>query len=1634
MAEPGKWAQESTTARLRDRKGWPTWFNQYKIQCEAQELWTNLDPDAPDSQNLMRNAPKRPPTIAELKARAASLTPTSTASSSTLDLSDPAVKLADVSTEFNLLHKEYQVELAIWTIESSKYKVVWNWVHASVDQKLLEPIELTLGSGLTLQKIVRALKVQLAPSATTTEITVRQEYRQVLERARTGRVNQGIWYQDWVTALARARAYNVPDVQGPLAIRDFLTAVSEKLAPDWGRTQLIEVIGADELGTRHRTLDQYGNWFSALAHENTLRANTRAPAIFATIGDRDSETPDPGCPCGADHKWKPMKCWTLELAITGTTERPMGRTPSKERLKKIQEALQQGRFKNLRKELENKGWKLDGNTSSKKSPDPSYPGSINAALINPDLLAQSAGIYATREGSPHYLSKSTLLDNCGSMHLVNSPDLLDPGSFERTKGRTVEAGVSSIPISGFGKRTMKNLLNGARGPGTEDLVLSEVALVEGFHVNIVSEALLLEKKVWYSGFDCTLKYGEPSNSVVIKKLERRFQLVFVEYKRLSSYSPAPHSVTLICATLRSLPFRRSSDSPRPREDSEHLWHARAGHLGQDALRALVFQARGVRINGTRRIECEHCSTAHAKQIISRRASERISPRPFWRVTWDLFDFKEGYDGSSWLLVIKDEFSGKLFGHALKSKALLGIHHIIRELDNWVKRQYGLSICVLKHDNDTAVIARKGMTTYQLWAKEEGITLELSPTYTHESNGGAERAGQEVITKAIKMSLGANLPESLWPETTLAAIYLLNISPSAAHGMRSPHEILYSWFRTYFRWYAPQLVYNHLADLKPDWSGIYAYGARAYPLMKAREAGKDKRAFKTSPRGHIGYLVGYVSSNIYRIWVPKLDRVIITRNVVFDENKSYSPKLEDLEEAPEQTNSALQLIEINEDEIQDAVSTLASLIDLEDEPTSLVAHGPQQKSSEASQLSSGVDKAGGEVATGLLTPERTPSIMAQEDVVPEAHLMAAQPACNDQAALARNLRNPLVAGLGYDTTGEPVSGSLEPGNGPSQVPIRKGSRNRKPTAKKAGIYAALREFDNNEERIGNFLDTYFPDQLIEEDRKNDHQTMHAVIAAAVLQNEVKRPEVATGEHQSTLPKAPRTWKDLHDHRYGDQFKEDAQLEIRNLGARNCWEVTPITKDTGRLLPLKWVFTYKVDSQGLLQRCRSRIVVRGDLQEEDTILSTYAATLAARSFRLAMGIAAKFDLEIDQYDVVNAFINAKREKSSSLVYCQLPDGFKEFGKCARVDRALYGLRDSPALWYKDLCRTLTELRLCQCKEDHCIFVDELRKVFLLFFVDDVLIMYHKDDQSQAQDVVQGLKRAYELREMGEAKWFLGIRIMRNRALGTLVLTHETYIEKIAHKFGLATLSSPSTPLPILELTKNKDQATPLQVKAYQEIVGSILYTGIMIRADVAYAASVLSHHLTNPSAEHMAAANWAIRYLFGSRFLAIRYCRDLPDQQLVIASDASFADDIETRRSSQGYTISLFGGLIAWRAARQATVTTSTTEAELRGVSDTAREIIALQRLFGELRLELGESWTILCDNQQTIRLVVGENERITTKLRHVDIQNMWLRQEHQKGLFDISYVPTNEMPADGLTKNLPRFKFERFKALLNFYNA
>jgi hypothetical protein len=87
----------------------------------------------------------------------------------------------------------------------------------------------------------------------------------------------------------------------------------------------------------------------------------------------------------------------------------------------------------------------------------------------------------------------------------------------------------------------------------------------------------------------------------------------------------------------------------------------------------------------------------------------------------------------------------------------------------------------------------------------------------------------------------------------------------------------------------------------------------------------------------------------------------------------------------------------------------------------------------------------------------------------------------------------------------------------------------------------------------------------------------------------------------------------------------------------------------------------------------------------------------------------------------------------------------------------------------------------------------------------------------------------------------------------------------------------------------------------------------------------------------------------------------------------------------------------------------------------------QRLFAQLDLVLegNEAVSVLCDNQQTIRLLHKYGGYINASLKQVDVHNHWLCQEVQAGNVRIDWVASEHMIADGLTKALPRQKHESF---------
>jgi hypothetical protein len=238
-----------------------------------------------------------------------------------------------------------------------------------------------------------------------------------------------------------------------------------------------------------------------------------------------------------------------------------------------------------------------------------------------------------------------------------------------------------------------------------------------------------------------------------------------------------------------------------------------------------------------------------------------------------------------------------------------------------------------------------------------------------------------------------------------------------------------------------------------------------------------------------------------------------------------------------------------------------------------------------------------------------------------------------------------------------------------------------------------------------------------------------------------------------------------------------LEYRDLERKDTFTAVPLAETKGAfVVPLMWVYSYKFDTDGFLKKFKARLVVRGDLQRSKNE-ETYAATLAARVFRALMAIAAYFDLDIWQFDAINAFTNSKIDE---LVYVKCPEGYDQQGYCLQLNRALYGLTRSPLLWFNDLSSKLEKMDLKQVPEAQCLFVN--RRLIVFFYVDDICVLVHPSEHDAYETFRTLLLREYEMREMGELKWFLGIRILRDRTNRKLWLCQDSYVDKVVSTYGL------------------------------------------------------------------------------------------------------------------------------------------------------------------------------------------------------------------------------------------------------------
>ena len=411
------------------------------------------------------------------------------------------------------------------------------------------------------------------------------------------------------------------------------------------------------------------------------------------------------------------------------------------------------------------------------------------------------------------------------------------------------------------------------------------------------------------------------------------------------------------------------------------------------------------------------------------------------------------------------------------------------------------------------------------------------------------------------------------------------------------------------------------------------------------------------------------------------------------------------------------------------------------------------------------------------------------------------------------------------------------------------------------------------------------------------------------------------------------------------------EYQSLIDNGTWQLVPLSSMPPGQKPIasKWVFKIKRDADGNPERYKARLVAKGFMQREGTDFNEVFAPVSKHAtLRALLALAASEDMELEHLDVKTAFLYGELEET---IYMAQPEGY-ETGSgdmICRLHKSLYGLRQAPRAWHARLKQVLESMGFTASVADPGLFECPSGggHIWLLLWVDDLILTATKGVSTA--HVKAQLQSTFDVRDLGEATWFLGMKIERDRSAHTIKLSQTTMANDVVSKFDMANATPKSTPLSTgLTLTKFEgDQLDSATKSTYAELVGSLMYLSTCTRPDLSQAVGALARYMSAPTSQHWQAAKGVLRYLKGTSALGITFGGTNKD--LIGYCDSDFAGDKDSRRSTTGYVFTVNGGAISWSSKLQATVAASTTEAEYMAAASATKEALWLRKLMSTFSL-------------------------------------------------------------------------------------
>jgi hypothetical protein len=345
---------------------------------------------------------------------------------------------------------------------------------------------------------------------------------------------------------------------------------------------------------------------------------------------------------------------------------------------------------------------------------------------------------------------------------------------------------------------------------------------------------------------------------------------------------------------------------------------------------------------------------------------------------------------------------------------------------------------------------------------------------------------------------------------------------------------------------------------------------------------------------------------------------------------------------------------------------------------------------------------------------------------------------------------------------------------------------------------------------------------------------------------------------------------------------------------------------------------------------------------------------KSIYLLLCISAKFGMNLKSLDYKTAFLNSKVPGE---IYIKLPlDVAKRyFGilndwqNVFKLKKALYGLHESPILWFETIVEFLLSIGFKQLVSDPCCFIyqqeDMKTPIIMLVYVDDTYVAYEKENESKWLALKKKIMLRFNVSDLGTTDTILQMKVVFQED-GSIILNQTAYILQLADLYQVNIAKKTSTS-PCNTVTKNLTDPSiisqsPLlshdQLKIYQAIIGSLNYLSNRTRLDISLITGVLARHVCEPHLIHLKAAYKVIEYLLATKDYGLLFCKSENDKDTLhvdIYSDASH-NDTDDHKPTLGMLMLIDNCPITWMSKKAKVISQSTMESEFYSLCEATME--------------------------------------------------------------------------------------------------